>query len=159
MIQVMAPQDKYRSYAWVASNYEEAVDETTSTDYATYPEMVEFWGKLEGYWNAGDNRFIHFTLDAEGNPQMYCGIWYAGGGRGYGTLEKAMSSAKGDVVTFAMWYPGLDEDHMDGPMPEMNQVVSINMTEHRYMMLQVKLDDGPWEYYYWGGFEAEDAMP
>lgn len=159
VLHVMAPNDQWRHYTWIASNYEEAKDEMQGPVYATYQEMVKVWDKLEGYWNSGDNdRFLHFCQEDD-SLQMYSGIWYAGGGRGYGTFEKALSSANGNVVTFTLYYPSLGEDHIDGPMPELTRKVSVDLTEHRYMMIQVKFDDGPWEYYYWGAFDAEDAAP
>ena len=59
-ISIQAPEDQLRQYAWGGASYDDAYDSVHDIQYASFAEMQNLWGKLDGYWGSEDGRFVVF---------------------------------------------------------------------------------------------------
>ena len=157
VIRVEAPEDQWRDYTWGGVSYDDAYDAAYSaTPYATHAEMQELWTELSGYWVDNDGRFILFDQMDSNTLLFMDGVREAGGGRGYGTFEKAMTSFGEIPMEFIVYYPPV-ENELDGAFPALDLRVCLDITDlYTKHTLHVKLGEGgEWIAYTYAGYTLD----
>lgn len=87
------------------------------------------------------------------------GVWETGGGRGWGTFDKAMSAIDSTPVQSIIYYPTV-ESETDGVLPELSLPVYLDMTDlNPEKILRVKLgEDGQWAAYAYAGDDPDNVI-
>lgn len=153
VIRVEAPEDQWRDYTWGGVSYDDAYDASYSaTPYAAFAEMQGLWTELGGYWVDNDGRFIYFDQMDSNTLLFMDGVREAGGGRGYGTFEKAMTPLGNIPLEFIIYYPPV-ENELDGAFPALDLRVAVDITDlYAENTLHVKLGEGgEWIAYTYAG--------
>jgi len=153
VIRVEAPEDQWRDYTWGGVSYDDAYDASYSaTPYAAFAEMQGLWTELGGYWVDNDGRFIYFDQMDSNTLLFMDGVREAGGGRGYGTFEKAMTPLGNIPLEFIIYYPPV-ENELDGAFPALDLRVAVDITDlYAENTLHVKLGEGgEWVAYTYAG--------
>lgn len=149
-IRLNDPDGQTRQYAWGGSSYDDAYDSVQDIQYATFEEMQTLWSELAGCWNSEDGCFVVFD-QMDGSMLLFQeGLWNAGGGRGFGTFEKAMTSIGDIPIKFIIYYPAIGEENLvDGPLPELSQPVYLDITDlYTRGALHLKIgENGEWKLY------------
>ena len=147
-----------RQYAWGGHSYDDAYDSVHDIQYASFDEVRNEWSELTGYWNSEDGRFIAFDQMDSNTLLFQEGVWEAGGGRGWGTFEKAMTAMGEIPMEYIIYYPTV-ENEMDGVLPELSQPIYVDITDlYTKRMLHVQIgEDGQWRAYVNAGETAEEA--
>lgn len=157
-IRIEAPDDQWRQYAWGGASYDDTYDSVHDIQYATFAEVQSLWSELTGYWNSEDGRFVVFEQEGGDALLFQEGVWDAGGGRGFGTFEKAMTPLDANPLKFIIYYPAIGEENLaDGPLPELSQPVYLDRTKlDTTEALGVKIgEDGAWNWYQYAGADAD----
>ncbi|WP_148509885.1 hypothetical protein [Hungatella hathewayi] len=149
-----------RQYAWGGSSYDDAYDSVHDIQYATFEEMQSLWGGLIGCWNSEDGRFVVFDQMDSDTLLFREGVRNAGGGRGFGTFEKAMTSIGDIPIKFIVYYPAIGEENLlDGPLPELSRPVYLDITDlYTRGILHLKIgESGEWKLYKSAGADTDDS--
>ena len=151
-----------RQYAWGGHSYDNAYDSVHDVQYASFEEISALWDKLDGCWSSEDGRFLVF--DRDGEALLFReGVWEAGGGRGFGTYDKPLSTLSytaGEPVEMVIYFPTIwEENGIDCLLPELSQVLYLDLgdLDHgRSIIAQVGYDGG-WIVYHYAGDDPENA--
>lgn len=149
-----------RQYAWGGVSYDDAYDSIHDIQYATFEEMQSLWSELAGCWNSEDGCFVVFDQMDSNTLLFQEGVWDAGGGRGFGTFEKAMTSIGDIPIKFIIYYPAIGEENLvDGPLPELSQPVYLDITDlYTREALHLKIgESGEWKLYESAETDTEDS--
>lgn len=148
-----------RQYAWGGVSYDDAYDSVHDFQYASFEEVRNEWIEMAGYWNGEDGRFVAFALD--GDALLFQeGVWESGGGRGWGTFEKAMVATGHIPMEYIIYYPPIGEENWnDCPLPELSQPIYVDIIDlYTKRMLHIQIgEDGQWMAYVYAGETAEEA--
>lgn len=158
-ISLKAPEDQMRQYAWGGASYDDACDSVHDVQYASFAEMQNLWGELDGYWDSEDGRFVVFGQTDDATLSFQEGMLDAGEGRGAGTFEKAMTAMGESPIQLIVHYPAIgEENQMDGPLPELFLPVYLDTTALSSQgTLGIKIgDEGVWSDYLYAGERMED---
>ena len=114
---------------------------------------------MTGFWSNGAGRFVAFDQMDSSTLLFQEGVWETGGGRGWGTFDKAMSAIDSTPVQSIIYYPTV-ESETDGVLPELSLPVYLDMTDlNPEKILRVKLgEDGQWAAYAYAGDDPDNVI-